>query len=113
MDIFPDEVIKNAIDLRCIGIHEFAWRYDYALMAVYALNENNHIILGGDVYNLADKDGFLSSTRDSWYFNKNSIGNNVAESNEKALDYINKYHNRNGDYFCYSIVVDLEGRRDG
>jgi len=106
IDIFPDEVIKNAIDLRCIGIHEFAWQYDYAISALHTLRENNRIILGGDVYNIANKDGFISSTGDSWYFDKSNNINNAIESNDKALDYIKKYYHRNGDYFCYSIIIE-------
>lgn len=106
-NILPDRLIKNTLDLECIGIHEFAWEYKFALNAIKFLSDNNYIILGGDVYRINDQSGKISSTGDSWYFNKASDQSDVIESYKRARDYIEKYRNRNGEYFCYSIVFDV------
>jgi len=105
-------MIRNAQDLSCIGIHELAWDYNLILEVMETLKDSNYIVLGGDVYRIDDKDGQISSTGDSWYFNKSSSENDVFISNKKAKDYIVSYHNKNGRYFCYSLVCEALSGRD-
>ena len=91
MGVFLEELILNALDLRSVGINEFAWRYENVLEVIESLCDNNCIILGGDVYKIEDKDSFVSSTGDSWYYNKGDSENDGVESCKKATEYIENY----------------------
>ena len=106
IDLFSERQIENSIDLQCIGVYEFAWRYIFAVEIIKVLNDNNYIILGGDVYRIDDKNRRIFSTEDGWYFNKTNK-NDVIESCGKAITYIENYYCKNGDHFCYSFVCEL------
>ena len=106
MNILPKKLIINAYDLQIIGIKEFAWKYDFIFEVINILCENNCIILGGDVYEINNENGQISSTGDSWYFNKTYNKNDVVESCKKAIDYIKKHYNINGENFCYTLVYE-------
>jgi hypothetical protein len=104
--ILSNKLLKNAIDLQSIGIHELAWKYDYIIKVIKTINAHGIIILGGDVYRINDINKRISSTGDSWYFEKKLTDDSVAESETKAIDYISNYYNRNGECFCYSVVCE-------
>ena len=46
----------------------------------------------------------LESNFDSWYYNT-CTKDLVTESCNKAINYINEYHNKNGNGFYYSLVI--------
>lgn len=104
---FPEELLVSAKTLEHIGICEMAWDWQDAIRVSEFLCRHNCAILGGDVYRLIN--GVLESTYDSWYINKDgtkSTGKFIEEARDRAVSYINQYHDRNGDDFYYSIVFD-------
>jgi len=107
MNNVPSDILaRAALDLRCIGIRELAWKYDLVLEVIYELNTYDYLILGGDVYRIDTNTGHISSTGDNWYYSKNCHGSDVLESVNKARDYITNYHARNGEDFCYSVIYE-------
>ena len=107
IDILPEKIVEKAYNLRSFGIVEFAWRYDSILEVINILRDNNYIILGGDVHKIEEGGKIIPCIGDTWYHNRASSPSDVNESYKKAVDYINMYHKRNGDGFCYSVVVDI------
>lgn len=102
---FPEELVNLAKPLEHLGISEMAWDSDNAIKVIELLNKNNYAILGGDVYKMVN--GNLDSTYDSWYFNKNETKSNqefLQLSSNRAIMYINKYNDINGQNYYYSIV---------
>lgn len=107
-DNFPKELTDLAKSLEHIGISGMAWNLENSIKVIDFLNENNYLILGGDVYKLID--GELNSTYDSWYFDKDKSKSSqelLHESRNRAIEYINKYHEINGQDYYYSIVFIL------
>lgn len=107
-DNFPKELIDMSKSLKNIGVLELAWNKENSIKVIDFLNENNYLILGGDVYKAID--GELNSTYDSWYFNKDKSKSSqelLHESRNRAIEYINKYHEMNGQDYYYSIVFIL------
>lgn len=104
---FPDMLLDSAKSLDGIGVLELAWDWKNAIRVVEFLWEHNYAILGGDVYQLSD--GKFHSTYDNWYVNKNikkSKKEFLEETKSKAISYISKYSEMNGDGFYYSIVFE-------
>lgn len=104
---FPNDLIISAKSLEHLGLSELAWSWEEAIRTVEFLCKNNYSILGGDVYLMAE--GSLDSTYDSWYFNRNEAKSNqqlIKESSERAIKYINEYHEMNGDDYYYSLVFE-------
>ncbi len=100
--------MREARDLRELGINDIAWAYPRVLQAVTALLELNYVILGGDVYR--DDGHELSFTYDSWYVKRRGTGDVPVEwdhftryAADRAISYIEKYHARNGDAFWYGL----------
>ncbi|AQM59813.1 Imm40 family immunity protein [Clostridium baratii] len=107
-DNFPKELIDMSKSLKNIGVLELAWNKENSIKVIDFLNKNNYLILGGDVYKTID--GELNSTYDSWYFNKDKSKSSqelLHESRNRAIEYINKYHEMNGQDYYYSIVFIL------
>jgi hypothetical protein len=52
INLLPGNLIRNALNLQCIGIRELAWQYDFVFEVLKVLSDNNKIILGGDVYKI-------------------------------------------------------------
>ena len=100
----PKELIDSAKSLKHIGISEIAWDWQNVIKAVEFLYQCNYAVLGGDVYN-----SNLESTYDSWYINKDEAKSRdefIRQARDKAISYINQYHDTNGNGFYYSIVFD-------
>ncbi len=107
-DNFPKELTNLAQSLENIGISGMAWNLENPIKVINFLNENNYLILGGDVYKMID--GELNSTYDSWYFDKDKSKSSqelLHESRNRAIEYIKKYHEMNGQDYYYSIVFIL------
>ena len=103
IDSIPEKLLIKAQNLQCIGSHELAWEYNTVPEVLQFLNDNNYVILGGDVYKV-DECGQIFSTGDNWYFINNCITTDVSESNRTAMEYIEYYHKKNGAFFYYSMV---------
>jgi len=104
---FPGELLNKAKTLEHFGIAEMAWDWQNAIAVVEFLCEYNYAVLGGDVYRLINGD--LESTYDSWYINKDVAKSReqfIGETKDRAISYINQYHERNGDDCYYSVVFE-------
>jgi hypothetical protein len=104
---FPLFLLKNAIDLKEIGIFNIAWRSKETLAAIEFLANQNFVILGGDVFSLDNED--IESTGDSWYFEIKSVKDKetINKSKEKAILYIKQYTKKNVDKeYIYSILFE-------
>jgi hypothetical protein len=103
-DQLPQQLISKAISLEVIGIKKIAWHYENITLVIETLTDNEYAILGGDVYSLVKKE--INVTGDTWYLDKNgseSWREYVAESKTKALAYVDRYYQRNGSNFLYSV----------
>ncbi|WP_404447374.1 immunity 40 family protein [Sutcliffiella horikoshii] len=103
--IFHPSVIESAISLKDLGINELAWKWEDVHIVIDYLVENKYAILGGDVYLLQGDEKIV--TYDSWYLDRDtgtSWLDYVIKSKETADEYINSYHMKNGDNYCYSII---------
>lgn len=103
--LFPFSVIDSAISLEELGIKELAWKWKDIHNVITFLVNNEYAILGGDVYLLENDEKII--TYDNWYIDKEtgtSWFDYVIKSQKKAIDYIDNYHIKNGDSYCYSIV---------
>ena len=102
---FPEVLINSAYSLNSIGIAGVVWMYEDVIKAIYSYTNKQYIILGGDVYRKED-DHFIP-TPDGWYYNPkyNIWREDVENSRNKAIEYIESYHTRNGDSYGYSLVV--------
>jgi len=102
----PNKFYENAISLSEFEISGFAWKWEYVNILLNYLNSNNYAILGGDVYKLENDQ--IDIAYDSWFCNKKdnmSWEFYVDESNKRAMEYINNYYERNGNDYCYSLVI--------
>lgn len=98
--------LPGIISLADFGISDCAFAYEDIEQVLDKLCENKFVILGGDVYH--QEQGRLKSTGDSWYYDCKSIvptQEEVKESRDKALSYINNYYELNGTEYIYSIIV--------
>lgn len=109
---FPKDLLEKAFDLYELGNHTFAWKREHVFEVMNYLCSNDFVILGGDVYMLGDN--ILQVTVDSWYCDYDSPKNwpQFTEKWPQFIDkgktasvlYIDAYHLRNGEQFCYSLV---------
>jgi hypothetical protein len=111
---YVDEIIKllppSLLAVKCnlsgSGSADIAWHYHDAKEVLHILKENNKIILGGEVYTPGAK--HMDLTWDAWDYDSNPKFTNLEnaeKSYEVALNYMESYHKRNGDNFCFSIVI--------
>jgi hypothetical protein len=105
--LLPADLLERGVSLDYMGIDEFAWNWQDILIVIdYFLN--NHVFLsGGDVYSAVN--GTLRPTGDNWYINKSSYlstSNDLEKSRNVSIDFINKYVEKNGENFLFSVVVD-------
>lgn len=94
-----------AISLEDLGIEDLAWKWEDIHHVIEFLTQNGFAILGGDVYII--KNNQKEATYDSWYIDKEpgkSWSDYVDECKKVTIDYINKYHAKNGDNYCYSLI---------
>jgi hypothetical protein len=106
INLLSEKLIQNAHNLKSIGVFELAWKYDYILNVINILYDNKYIILGGDVYKIDEINEQILSVGDSWYYNKAFGEDDIIYSYRKAIEYISKYHNRNGDNYYYSVLCE-------
>lgn len=104
---FPDHLLQAAQDLRQAHVDELAWPYPVVLDVIYALAAHGQVILGGDVIRISLHSPVFIG--DSWYIEENTglpQVEYVRDAVRRATTYIEAYHARNGDGFCYSIIFD-------
>jgi len=106
--ISPD-LMEKAIDLLSVGYDEFIWKPKDALEVIDILINNGKCILGGDVYSF--KNGKLIITGDNWYTeptNYLATDSDIQRSRVDSINFINKYVERNGPNYYFSLVVDFK-----
>ncbi|MGZ3602495.1 MAG: Imm40 family immunity protein [Ktedonobacterales bacterium] len=104
-DDFPDHLLQAAQDLRQLYVDELAWLYLVVLDVIDVLAAHGLVISGGDVIRITPSGPDF--TGDSWYINENTglpQAEYVREAVQRAKTYIEAYHARNGDGFCYSVI---------
>ena len=100
VNFFSQKLLDSGFFLRePIGVYEIAWKYSDVIKVLVLTKEKKMVILGGDLYGINNNE--ITTTYDSWYFS----GNDFVKSFEKAKDYIDNYHKKNGDNFIYSLVI--------
>lgn len=92
---------RKCISLKCLGLNEVAWTFDGAMDLLDQCQNNNRIVLGGDVYKIID--GRIKDTGDNWYHNEGT--DDVVNSVKKAREYIHRYCKRNKGDFAFCIVI--------
>ena len=100
-------MIERSISLKELSVENLAWKKEDALLVIQHLMEQEKIILGGDVYKIENKK--IAHTCDSWFYQVNlqkTLKINVQESACIAAKFINNYFTRNGDFYCYAIVIN-------
>ncbi len=103
--LLPQEILDRGIYLGTIGIDDFAWKWQDALLVIEYLSLKKTFILGGDVY--APRANRIRPIGDGWYATKSGYlptFDEIENSRTKGLEYINKYVERNGDDFLFAIV---------
>lgn len=104
--VLPSELMAKAIPLTSVGVNEFAWKWRDAIAVVKILVANRLLVLGGDVYSYVTE--VVKPTYDNWYFQpteSKSLDDALEESQNKSIEYIKAYAQKNGESFCYSIVI--------
>ncbi|MBI4302736.1 MAG: hypothetical protein HY665_00140 [Chloroflexi bacterium] len=103
--IMPSNILAVACDLKHTGSADLAWRCDDVKVVLATLRARGRIILGGDVYSIIE--GEIDATWDAWFYEPNAALSQEANSErsyEAALGYIESYHKKHGEDFCYSVV---------
>lgn len=104
----PKELVELAVSLKHLGISEIAWNWENVIKIIEYLNKNNCVILGGDVYKLNGSS--IEVTYDSWYFNMDEAATKqelLQKSYNRAIAYVNQYHQSNGSKYYYSLVFKV------
>ncbi|RHH66514.1 MULTISPECIES: Imm40 family immunity protein [Vagococcus] len=94
----PQEIQKKGISLQKFGTNDIGWTYLNALEVIDYLKNNYHTILGGDVYK-KNGNGY-TLTYDNWYINESDFDKSIQISK----NYIDHYHEQNGEEFIYTII---------
>ncbi|MEK5389039.1 Imm40 family immunity protein [Margalitia sp. FSL K6-0131] len=105
----PNTIKSLAISLDELGITDLAWKWGDVQHVIEFLKQNDFAILGGDVYIIENNQ--INTTYDSWYINRGpgeSWYDYINECEKKTIEYINEYHFKNGDNYCYSLVYNKE-----
>ena len=108
-NVLHPSMIDSSITLEALGIDELAWRFEDVHHVIDYLVDNGYAILGGDVYSLLGNE--INSTYDGWYLDRDVIvtwNNYMVQSKVFAHEYINSYHTKNGEHYCYSLVYSKE-----
>ena len=101
-----ENINKRGIDLRDLGIDEYAYDYSVIPDLLDNLKANNQIILGGDVF--CYKNGQLTHTYDHWYYEKQDPTIDSSKSIIQTEKYICNYVKDHGEHYYFSIVLDNE-----
>lgn len=110
MDFDKTIIIKMPEELKRVSFSikyslELAWKRDDFIDVIGYLKSHNYGILGGDVYLIIGSETKITYL--NWYIdNDENIewDEYVQKSADKAIDYVNKHYEREGDDFCYVPV---------
>ena len=100
--LLPLELQLKSLPLSALGCNEVAWKAENVFEVIDILLAQSVIILGGDVYRLCDSS--IEITYDSWFYSGDGGRESSEESCSLAKNYIQKYIDRNGQDFVYSLV---------
>lgn len=106
--LLPISILEKGYYLGNIGINEYAWNSQDAKIVINLLVKGGIFILGGDVYSQKFKE--YRPTGDNWYVDKSlylPTSDELEESKNKSIDFIQKYIERNGENFLFTIVPDI------
>ena len=82
---------------------ELAWQPEMIQPVLQLVNDNNWIILGGDVLTKSQR-----HTYDNWYFEVNtqcSLKYNVKASIDQCAQYVSEYIKAHGNDFLFVFVI--------
>ena len=97
--ILSSDLYKRGYDLETLYLNDIAWDYKDILDVIASVKKHQLLILGGDVYQF--REGDISWAYDVWSYQ----GDDWRASVQKALNYINDYHEMNGNQYLYSLVI--------
>lgn len=97
--ILSSDLYKRGYDLATLYLNDIAWDYKDILDVIASVKKHQLLILGGDVYQF--REGDISWAYDVWSYQ----GDDWRASVQKALNYINDYHEMNGNQYLYSLVI--------
>ena len=99
-----DFLSKQLLDrAEYLSPYELLWRYDDLQDISKECNNNNRIVLGGDIYTIEKK-----FDNCGWYYNNNTNidrNENVRKSVETMNEYLNMFRIRNGPDFFFTLVL--------
>jgi hypothetical protein len=102
----PTDLKDRAIWLlEKVGVKEYGWDRNDALLVLEYLLNNNRIILGGDVLEIVN--GKLMHVGDNWYYNNDDAKTkeeNVTASYLKSNNYIIHYQTHNKGEYVFVLV---------
>jgi len=98
-------ILKNSISLKQYGLNELAWSKSEALQLITSLM-NEHIgILGGDVYQISNKQ--LRPVYENWWCEqseKETTSEYHLRSKIESKEYINDYPTNSSEQIIFSIT---------
>lgn len=97
--ILSSDLYKRGYDLENLYLNDISWDYKDILDVIASVKKHQLLILGGDVYQF--REGDISWAYDVWSYQ----GDDWRASVQKALNYINDYHEMNGNQYLYSLVI--------
>jgi len=100
-DIIPEKMWSCGVVLDNLGVKEVAWDFFDVMKVIDILKQKRYTILGGDVYKM--KDDKIEITYDNWYIDRNIA--TVENSIEKAEEYIEFYHQKQGEGYLYTLII--------
>ncbi len=101
--ILSSELLQQGVDLKSLGINEYAWDSDTIKKVFDELARKRIGILGGDVYKISGNR--IEVTCDNWYANHDGSDDFYQKSRIIALEYIDKYEKNNCGKYIYSITI--------
>ena len=102
-EIIPKAMFEHGIDLKEIGINEYAWNRNNIEDIINILAKKKIVVLGGDVYRISNDN--IQMTYDSWYVNNDGSEYFYIKSYVVALNYIDEYEKNNLGNFLYTITI--------
>jgi hypothetical protein len=104
LDNLPDELAKNAVKLKEVGMDGYAWSLDKTVdLLVYLSKNEKSIVLGGDLYLYLPKKGVIYPLLENWYHTPTGK-NDHKESIQKALEFVKNFKDKPT---AEDMIIDL------
>jgi hypothetical protein len=101
----PDDLLQKGISLQFMGYFDVVWEKEDCIKVIEILIKKRILVLGGDVFVFQNNE--FKPTDGSWFIESSSViptDDDLIRSKTKAIDYMNKFSNKNGRAFYFSIV---------